>query len=76
MARPRPKCIECKHHYLRPDLPKGSKPLRSDYLCNAVFDLVTGEQLAPKCMNTREAGGECGKIGELFEVDEKAFGGV
>jgi len=76
MVRPRPKCIECKHHYLRPDLPRGSKPLRSDYLCNAVLDEVTGEQLNWKCANARDDQTVCGHSGQLFEVDEKAFGGV
>jgi len=68
MAKPPPVCINCKHHSLRPDLPKGSKPLASDYLCNSVFDVVTGEQLNWKCQTARGDQLVCGRDGKLFET--------
>jgi len=67
VAKQPPFCIECKHHKLRSDLPKSSKPSSSDYLCMAVFNIVTGEQVNWKCENARGDQLVCGRDGKLFE---------
>jgi hypothetical protein len=68
MAKPPPTCITCKHHSLRPNLPHTYKPLASDYICDAVFDVVTGEQLSWKCQNARGDQLVCGRDGKLYEA--------
>jgi len=68
MAKSPPLCINCKHHSLRSDLPATSKPLASDYICDAVFHVVTGEQLNWKCQNARGDQLVCGRDGKLFEA--------
>ena len=66
MAKPPPFCIDCKHHSLRADTPP-TKALAGDYVCDAVFNVVTGEQLNWKCQNARGDQLVCGRDGKLFE---------
>jgi len=68
MAKPPPVCTKCKHHSLRPDFRAGSQPSASDYICDAVFDVVTGAQLNWKCQNARGDQMVCGRDGKLFEA--------
>lgn len=63
-----PFCKDCKHHSLRPNAGGlGGKAVRSDYMCDAVFDPVTGEQKNCSCENARSDPMECGKVGKYFE---------
>lgn len=75
MVEQPPFCVNCKHHSLRADLPHTYKPLASDYICNAVFDVVTGAQLNWKCQNARGDQLVCGRTGKLFEAAQPASSG-
>jgi hypothetical protein len=46
------------------------KPIAGDYVCKAVFNVVTGEQLNWKCQNARGDQLVCGRDGKLFEAIE------
>jgi hypothetical protein len=46
------------------------KPIAGDYVCRAVFNVVTGEQLNWKCQNARGDQLVCGRDGKLFEAIE------
>ena len=67
MAKQPPFCIDCKHHLLPPNI---MKPIAGDYICKAVFNVVTGEQLNWKCYNARGDQLVCGRDGKLFEAIE------
>ena len=68
MTKQPPFCVDCKHHSLRPGATPAVKPLTSDYRCNAVFHVVTGEPLSWKCENARGDQQVCGREGKLFEA--------
>ena len=70
-----PFCKDCKHHSVRPNAGgMGGKPIRSDYICGAVFDLVTGEAMNPTCQNARHDQMQCGQKGRFFEPKPDADG--
>lgn len=65
---PDPFCKDCKHHSIRPNsVGLSRKPNRSDYVCDTVFDPITGEQQNWSCVNTRGDQMQCGMIGKRFE---------
>jgi hypothetical protein len=66
MTKAPPFCINCKHARLVAS-PITSKVMASDYVCDAVFDVVTGEQLNWRCQNARGDVMVCGRDGKLFE---------
>lgn len=67
MTKQPPFCVDCKHHALRHGMPADVTPMASDYICTAVFHVVTGQQLAWKCQDARGDQQVCGRKGELFE---------
>jgi len=72
MSRQPPFCVRCKHHSIRPGFPEAFTPGASDYVCNAVFHVVTGEKLTWKCQDARGDQMICGREGKLFEMIEPA----
>lgn len=59
-----PFCINCAHHSHTPYL--DTEQPRNNHRCDAVYDVVTGEQLKESCGDVRGDQGECGHDGKLF----------
>lgn len=69
--QPPPKCVDCKHHSRRPIQRVGEiQPVARD-ICDAVYDVVKGDQTYPDCYDVRSPDGWCGLEARMFKPKDQ-----